>query len=1223
MLDPNPPPRVRGQTSGGGRQTFKLKIEDADVDMAAKRASLDRIVKRAEAEECGWGTTDEESQAIYAFYNLTIEKFRAISCFLCCRVSDGLDVLAQYGVATQLLLRIELGAAWMFLALGLLSIAAIVENLDANEGDVQSNNTDALATFFGNVRDAGDNMARIGLVSDAYRNATTSAVDKASDFVKMGLTNSTTLYLATTLGYSLASVEVNEIRLQNWLSIANVLVMVLFLIWVRRKMRDKSWKADAACTTASDYTVMLQHLRTDESPEFFERQIAAYFDGQSAGAAVDNFGGKPPWMFGMYGEAKTVLEDDSNAKEAELLLKLPSDGKRTTGLRAHLKNFGRKGDDFGVDWDGRPLSLGEYQWNNLEKSLKTELRKILTEKLGVTQSVASFNIEPVGYDAKTGDFTAIVAKAVLLDDGAKAAAAPVKKASVAAAPAPSGGFFGLFGGGGALFGRQPSCKNVAASDGVELLSGANADDGRPRTLTTGSVKVSEQSNKVWYDLEKHFPLTLCGMSCEKYSKPVGSFDLYTNKVRVEMGIACSDYMELLMTRKAKVIGYAEARARERAHKISKKEVEKAEAELKKVDNDLRRAAAKKRDPSGVAFVTFQTIKERDQCLHAFLQSDREIVSHILSGRRTLRGAMKNETPLLTAKFGQNKHVAGVSYADVDVICSAAPEPEDIYWENLGTPRAQQLRAFWFTMLVLTILLGASAGIMVYIKHIVNDAKARTACCVGIIYETELARLQGVYDIWNASGPTFNETVWGPDAASDFAAVMADTGNASDYGSGIYDELQTVASWETATCEYERRDDYLLKDIVNQKSCVFVGIDFGGIDYSGITDKDSYTASDFVLFVLLKSAAPLLLGGIASLVLVVLNGVIKQVVYAMVSREKKPTRSFREKSVFYKLSFAYIINSVLLLMFVYADDYKRWYQDGNVVQQALFYMVADLIFNSGLRLVPYFSWIFRFIGRKTSYSACKLQEWYKAPLMFTAEMYASIVRTYALTIFYGPMAPLVYFVGVISMVVNYTTSKYAMFHYYKVPVRMNDELCEGLREILAILMIGHIVVAGFSYSQACEEPGLCRAWLPVLGCVGVYVFYLVVPCKYMKCLTRYRMDATDMADCCGLGSLLTSRMDDEGIWEGNLRYDQRVAKMDAEAVKGHGTISKQHHLWSYKCPVGSANQSIEDQEFFHRLVARSDFTPEFHRIPHCLPARTGGSVKNVNPLSKRADGTEAV
>ena len=92
--------------------------------------------------------------------------------------------------------------------------------------------------------------------------------------------------------------------------------------------------------------------------------------------------------------------------------------------------------------------------------------------------------------------------------------------------------------------------------------------------------------------------------------------------------------------------------------------------------------------------------------------------------------------------------------------------------------------------------------------------------------------------------------------------MADAGNASDYGSGIYDELQTVASWETATCEYERRDDYLLKDIVNQKSCVFVGIDFGGIDYSGITDKDT-TPPDFVLFVLLKPAAPLLLGGIAS------------------------------------------------------------------------------------------------------------------------------------------------------------------------------------------------------------------------------------------------------------------------------------------------------------------------------------------------------------------------
>ena len=71
--------------------------------------------------------------------------------------------------------------------------------------------------------------------------------------------------------------------------------------------------------------------------------------------------------------------------------------------------------------------------------------------------------------------------------------------------------------------------------------------------------------------------------------------------------------------------------------------------------------------------------------------------------------------------------------------------------------------------------------------------------------------------------------------------------------------------------------------------------------------------------------------------------------------------------------------------------------------------------------------------------------------------------------------------------------------------------------------------------------------------------------------------------------------------GTLRYDQRVTMMDREAVNPAGTKSKQHHLWSYKCPVGSADASIEDQEFFHRLVARSDFTPEFHRIPHCLPA----------------------
>ena len=44
MLDPNPPPRVRGQTSGGGRQTFKLKITNAALRTLDFRGGLDAVL---------------------------------------------------------------------------------------------------------------------------------------------------------------------------------------------------------------------------------------------------------------------------------------------------------------------------------------------------------------------------------------------------------------------------------------------------------------------------------------------------------------------------------------------------------------------------------------------------------------------------------------------------------------------------------------------------------------------------------------------------------------------------------------------------------------------------------------------------------------------------------------------------------------------------------------------------------------------------------------------------------------------------------------------------------------------------------------------------------------------------------------------------------------------------------------------------------------------------
>ena len=57
------------------------------------------------------------------------------------------------------------------------------------------------------------------------------------------------------------SVDVDAIRLQNYLGIVQVFVLILFLLWIRRVMRYVSWRTDVHTVTASDYTVMISGLR--------------------------------------------------------------------------------------------------------------------------------------------------------------------------------------------------------------------------------------------------------------------------------------------------------------------------------------------------------------------------------------------------------------------------------------------------------------------------------------------------------------------------------------------------------------------------------------------------------------------------------------------------------------------------------------------------------------------------------------------------------------------------------------------------------------------------------------------------------------------------------------------------------------------------------------------------------------------------------------------------
>lgn len=192
--------------------------EDPDVVQARFRADLDCMINKAEGED-EVHKSPEDNSLVRLWTKGKVYRYKA---WFPLWAQTNMDILLRFGVAPVLLLRVQLGAAWMFLACALLSSAALIENVYAwSELDGAT-----LNATFGNG------------------SAVEATLDELSNFVDGGFSNTSVLLSMTTLGWRLASVPPTQVRVQNWMVAAQLVIVLGFLVWVRRKMRVKSFAAD-------------------------------------------------------------------------------------------------------------------------------------------------------------------------------------------------------------------------------------------------------------------------------------------------------------------------------------------------------------------------------------------------------------------------------------------------------------------------------------------------------------------------------------------------------------------------------------------------------------------------------------------------------------------------------------------------------------------------------------------------------------------------------------------------------------------------------------------------------------------------------------------------------------------------------------------------------------------------------------------------------------------
>ncbi len=242
-----------------------------------------------------------------------------------------------------------------------------------------------------------------------------------------------------------------------------------------------------------------------------------------------------------------------------------------------------------------------------------------------------------------------------------------------------------------------------------------------------------------------------------------------------------------------------------------------------------------------------------------------------------------------------------------------------------------------------------------------------------------------------------------------------------------------------------------------------------------------------------------------------NLILQMLLPKLAKREAYGTYIAYELAVFGKLSWAYLLNTTLLpLAFALAPVglTQAWYEEGGVIQQAFYMMVAS---GSGFPIVqltqPFYFLQRHVFAKMVTQSQAKLDKMWKPPRFMFAQHYASTLKALSLGLVYAPLWPPAYLVTAVLLFFAFGCYKGALRYWsgagrkrtraspgpfgtpsdsvrssttrYGRPRPLNELLCNRLVDFLLLLLLVHVVVNWNAQrkvsARANEDGGADSSW----------------------------------------------------------------------------------------------------------------------------------------------------
>jgi len=464
-----------------------------------------------------------------------------------------------------------------------------------------------------------------------------------------------------------------------------------------------------------------------------------------------------------------------------------------------------------------------------------------------------------------------------------------------------------------------------------------------------------------------------------------------------------------------------------------------------------------------AFITFLDQEGKERCLATFPPATWASLVHDFFCK-----------PLAPRFFGSGNSRYGFKLAFVQ-----APEPSDIIWENLTTPK-------WLRIVkkIVTNVLVFSMMLLSFAFILSLTAASRNATTSG--NDTDLISCDDFVYIFNETG--FQVEFLGE--GGDSAQVVSKDDALRDHLPGLFNLTYGNTGLLQCYCD-----------------AIAAAPSQGRLKREQVSMVDPSTGEDEKYCESMSAEMPgALILGFASVAITVINTGLKYAYSALIDFEGPASRTEKVLSLTRKLAFAMFVNTGCLTLLINGnpswftggashaeyllssvevfvgpeDDFSvEWYR--SVGASLVLTMLANLV---AMNAYKYVDWAQVALARCLDRATCslhtgptcshraitskitqiQLEMLHAGPLLVIYDRYASFINTFYVCIVYSAGMPILLPVLFITLLVTFFVDKHTLLRVYRLPSALDHTIAIGTTKYLKYAVFIHFAIAAWQYSN---------------------------------------------------------------------------------------------------------------------------------------------------------------